>query len=345
MKTGIYSYVKENMKIRRKFLTSLCCLLLCLCPILGFSQVKIVLISDVSGSVVGGIGNEDNMMISDALIMALKNSLNRYDWELGVLGSSIASSKVSTTVVQFPSWNKTTYVNSISITAMSFVGFPEDSILEFQSVNVNPGSINQAIIESIRMHEKPISSQNPRYEQLIRSTFEEIDGWMDDKLHSMHFGHASSDEMFNAPVVVSLSNNPDFLDGAELLVILYLLTDSEDMSSDSGGRNRAAWQGITKEEYLTFLVDLMGGDINRIFMAGAFTDPDLRTPDYHYKTHCVSELDFTVTGSSYEYLINSTTQKSDKAIISLCDSQEGIQQSFVNLFERIAKRMDLLSNN
>ena len=146
-----------------------------------------------------------------------------------------------------------------------------------------------------------------------------------------------------------------------MLVLLYV-TDTEDMSSEtmdyrmhSGyfyGFNNASfheleplptWPGITPEKYLTSLVELMGGDINRVFIAGAFNALDLPTPNYD--GNCSAEGNFTTNGSSYEYLINNTTQNSNEAIISLCDSHEGIQQSFMNLFEKIAERMDLLSNN
>ena len=209
MKTGIYSYVKENMEIKRKFLTSLCCLLL-LHPILGFSKVKIVLVSDVSGSSV--LSNKNNV-VRDALITALKEtSLNKYDWELGMLGSSISLGKTS--IIDL-SWNKTTLTISLAGIAMNFVGFPEDAILEFQTFNKDPDSITQAIRSSIREDEKAISSQDPNYEQRIKDTFKEIESWDDQRSKSKVFRHAHSHETFNAPVIVALSNNPDFLNRAE----------------------------------------------------------------------------------------------------------------------------------
>ncbi|MCY4524601.1 MAG: hypothetical protein OXB84_07685, partial [Halobacteriovoraceae bacterium] len=117
---------------------------------LGHGSTDIILVFDVSGSMSHEIGWVAEA-IGDALI-TLTTTYFKVPWKLAILGSSVAT--ISTDWQEYSVMQtkdilgKTTEIRS-PITAMNFVGFPKESILEWLEGNGNEidDETSQAIYE------------------------------------------------------------------------------------------------------------------------------------------------------------------------------------------------------
>ena len=302
-------------------------------------HVKMILVFDVSGS----SDEKRTIIIKDALITALEAS-HFESVDLAILGSSVTTTRDS-----FSFYGQ-------ELMAMNFVGFPKESVIE-QQIYLDEVLSIEAKLE-IMESRKPISLHTPNYRESVDSTLIEISQFVMQRENLRPvFRRARAEEMFFAPVVVSLLNDKDFLkteEGklADLLVVLYV-ADSKDQSGSwvttsswSRGKQKMkrvafssfggnAWNGISPNQYLAILEDLMGGDIKKVFMGGVFRASDLPAEEGN---RCMGEGHHNMQGSDFEYLINKTAN--NEAIISACESEENFNQSFARLFEIIKERVD-----
>ena len=316
-------------------------------------HVSIILVFDVSASM-----DKEIVWVAEVIEDALNVLTTTYfktPWKLAILGSNVAtisSLSIGETKIDESLLGKTITSHS-PVLAMNFVGFPEEAILEKQHRNE---PIDDTMKQYIREQDAPITNKTPNYVQKIKDSLLEVLNWGD--LDRSVFRKAGSEEMFYAPVIVSLKRDPSFITPGGHLAVFYF-SDVEDQSGPKeinndnlysgtsydptyppnyGGATYGgnAWSGITPDQYLNELQGMVGNDISKIFMGGGFSAADLES---HGPQICRGENNFVVQGSTFEKLILATA-KTQEAIISNCASQQEFQALFIKLFELLSSRID-----
>ena len=313
-------------------------------------HASIILVFDVSGS----MGKEIEW-VSNAIEEALTILTSAYfktPWKLAILGSSVATAR-STNNENY-NMDKDILGTTVSyyspVVAMNFVGFPEEAIMEQQSSVYNSRKkLDDKTKQKIRKEEAPITNETPNHIEKIKEALWEVRNW--GSLKRYLFSKAYSEELFYAPVIVSLKRDPSFIEPGGHVAIFYF-GDVEDQSHAWGegtsigfdstivtkgtisyGGN--GWTGITHDEYLNELLGMVNNNISKIFMGGGFSALDLQAEG---ETRCRGEGNFLIQGSTFEELINKTA-KTPEAIISNCSPREEFQALFVKLFELLAHRI------